>query len=47
MKFLHLLWKFLGYIFNGLGEKWIWKLQPETLPIDFTGIASYVSPDIN
>ena len=34
MKFLYLLWKFHGYIFNGLGEKWIWKLPPAILPLD-------------
>ena len=34
MKFLHLLWKFHGYIFHGLGEKWIRKLPPEILPVD-------------
>ena len=33
MEFLQLLWKFHGYIFNGLGEKWIWKLPPEILPV--------------
>ena len=38
MKFLHLLWKFHGYIFNGLGEKWIWKLPPAILPVDFKQI---------
>ena len=37
MKFLHLLWKFHGYIFNGLGEKWIWKLPPAILPVDLNG----------
>ena len=35
MEFLHLLWKFHGYICNGLGEKWIWKLPPEILPVDW------------
>ena len=34
MKFLHLLWKFHGDFFHGLGEKWIWKLPPEILPVD-------------
>ena len=34
MKFLHLLWKFRGYVFNGLGEKWIWKLPPAMLPVN-------------
>ena len=34
MLFLHLLRKCHGYIFNGLGEKWIWKLSPAVLPVD-------------
>ena len=34
MKFLHLLSKSRGYIFNGLGGKWIWKLPHEILPVD-------------
>ena len=35
MKSLRLLSKFHGNIFNGLGEKWIWKLPPEILRADF------------
>ena len=34
MKSLHLLSKFNSYVFNGLEEKWIWKLPPEILPVD-------------
>ena len=30
----HLLSKFHGYIFNDLGEKWLWKLPPEILSVD-------------
>ena len=36
MQFLHLLWKFHGYIFNSSGEKWIWKLPPAILPVDLS-----------
>ena len=43
MEFLQLLWKFHGYIFNGLGEKWIWKLSPEILPIDLKHGTGYSS----
>ena len=34
MTFLHLLWKFHGDTFHGLGEKLIQKLPPEILPVD-------------
>ena len=34
MKSLYLLSKFHGDIFNGLGEKWIWKLPPEMPLVD-------------
>ena len=33
MKFLHPLWKFHGYIFNGLAEK----QPPAILPVDLKG----------
>ena len=37
IKSLYLLSKFRGYIFNGLGEEYIWKLSPEILRVDLEG----------
>ena len=34
MKFLHPVTKFHAYILSGLGEEWIWKLQPERLHVE-------------
>ena len=34
MKFLHLLWKFHGYIFHGLGENKFENWHLEILPVD-------------
>ena len=49
MKLLHLLWKFHGYIFHSLGEKWMWKLPAEILPVDLKSkcISSYRSMSAN